>query len=91
MLDIAALNAYTIFQKLDPEYEKREAFKRRLFITELAESLIIPHMKTRQKILGSQKPAKEAMIGCGLSFARSTAQREAAPQKRKRCALCETC
>ena len=81
MLDIAALNAYTIFRKLHPEYEKSKASNRRLFITELAESLIMPHIKTRQKIPQLQKPTKEAVIRCGLSFASSSAQREAAPQK----------
>ena len=89
MLDIAALNAYTIFRKLHLEYKKSKASKRRLFITELAESLIMPHMKTRQKIPRLQKPTKEEMIRCGVSFACLSAQRKAAPQKRKRCALCE--
>ena len=50
MFDVAALNVYTIFRKLHPKYEKSKASKRRLFITELAESLIMPHMMTRQKI-----------------------------------------
>ena len=91
MLDIAALNTYTIFRKLHSEYKKSKAFKRRLFITELAESAIMPHMKNRQKSPQLQKPTKEAIIRkCGLSFACLSAQREAALQKRKRCALCET-
>ena len=90
MLDIGALNAYTIFRKLHSEYEKSKASKSRLFIRELAESFIMPHMKTRQKILQLQKPTKKAMIRCGLSFACLSAEREATPQKQKRCALCET-
>ena len=90
ILDIVALNVYTNFRKLHPKYEKSKASKRKLFITELAKSLITPHMKTRQKTPQLQKPTKEAMIRCGLSFACSSAQREAAPQKRKRRTLCET-
>ena len=74
MLDIAALNAYTIFRKLHLEYKKSKASKRKLFITELAESLIMPHMKTRQKIPRLQKPTKEEMIRCGVSFACLSAQ-----------------
>ena len=90
MLDIAALNAYTIFRKMHAEYKKSKASKRRLFFTEFAESFIMPHVKIRQKIPQLQKPTKEAIIRCCLSFACSSAQREAAPQKRKKCALCGT-
>ena len=79
MLDIAALSAYTIFRKLHPEYEKSKASKRRLLITKLAESFIMPNLKTRLKIPQLQKPTTEAMNRCGLSFACSSAQREAAP------------
>ena len=86
LLDIAALNAYTVFKQVYPDQQGTERSRRR-FITDLAESLILPHMKTRQKIPQLQKATKEAMVRCGLSFP-SIPPPESMLQKRKRCSLC---
>ena len=50
LLDIAALNAYTILRQVHPDHQSTQGSRRRRFITDLANSLIMPHMTTRQKI-----------------------------------------
>ena len=86
LLEVAALNAYTIFRQVHPDQQSTGGSRRR-FLTYLADSLIFAHMKTRQKIPQLQKAAKEAMMRCGLSFS-NTSPTENVLQKRKRCLLC---
>ena len=49
LLDIAALNASTIFRQVHPDCQSGQGSRRRYFITDLATNLILPHMMTRQK------------------------------------------
>ena len=60
---------------------------RHRFLTDVVDSLILFHMKTRQKIPQLQKATKEAMMRCGLSFS-NTSRPENILQKKKRCSLC---
>ena len=64
--------------------------RRRCFITDLAESLIMPHMMTRQKILQLHKATKEAMMRCSLAFSSTSLQTGITLQKRKRYLLFQT-
>ena len=57
------------------------------FLTDLADNLILPHMKTRQKIPQLQKATKEAMTRCCISFS-NTSPPQNILQNRKRCSLC---
>ena len=68
VLDIAALNANTVFQQVYPDYLSGYYSWRRCFKTDLAESLIMPHTMTTQKIPQLHKVTKEAMIQCGLGL-----------------------
>ena len=58
LLDVAALNAYTIFRQVHPDQQSTGGSRRR-FLTDLADSLILLHMKTKQKIPSSRKPQKK--------------------------------
>ena len=58
LLDVAALNAYTIYRQVHPDQQSTGSSRRR-FLTDLADSLILPHMKTRQKIPQLQKATKK--------------------------------
>ena len=49
LLDIAALNSYTIFRQVYLDYQNGHSSRRRRFLTDLAESLIMPHMTSRQQ------------------------------------------
>ena len=64
LLDVAALNAYTVYRQVHPDQQSNGGSRRR-FLTDLANSLILPDMKTRQKIPQLQKATKEAMMRCG--------------------------
>ena len=86
LLDVAALNAYTIYRQVHPDQQSTGGSRRR-FLINLADSLILPHMKTKQKIPQLQKATKEAKMRCGLSFS-NTSPPENILQKRKRCSLC---
>ncbi|XP_076814690.1 uncharacterized protein LOC143460899 [Clavelina lepadiformis] len=88
LLDIAALNAYTIFRQVYPDYQSGQGSKRRGFITDLANCLILPHMMTRQKIPQLHRATREAMVRCGLAFRSTSLQTANTLQKRKRCSLC---
>ena len=87
LLDIAALNAYTVFGQVYPDSQSTQGSRQRRFITDLANSLIYPHMKTRQKIPQLRKATKKAMVRCGLTFS-SAFPRDNTLPKRKRCVLC---
>ena len=57
LLDVVALNAYTIYKQVHPDQQSTGSSRRR-FLTDFADSLILPHMKARQKILQLQKATK---------------------------------
>ena len=87
VLDIAALNGNTVFRQVYPDYLSGRCSRQRPFVTNLAESLIIPHMMTRQKIPQLLKATKEAMMRCGLGLSNASFQTGITLQKRKRCFL----
>ena len=87
LLDVAALNAYTICTQVHPDQQSTGGSRRR-FLKYLENSFISPHMKARQKIPQLQKATKEAMMRCGLYFS-NTSPPENILQKRKRCLLCQ--
>ena len=88
VLDIAALNAYTVFRQVYPDYLSSHCSRRQRFITGLAKSLILHHMITRQKIPQLHKATKEAMMRCGLGLSSTSLHTGITLQKRKRCFLC---
>ncbi|CAK8677360.1 unnamed protein product [Clavelina lepadiformis] len=67
LLDIVALNAYTICRQVYPDYQSGQGSKRRGFITDLANCLILLHIMTRQKIPQLHRATREAMVRCGLA------------------------
>ena len=88
VLAIAAPNVYTVFRQVYPDYLSGHCSRRRRFLTDLAESLIMPHMITRQKIPQLHKATKEATMRCGLGLSSTLLQTGITLQKRKRCFLC---
>ena len=90
MLDIAALNAITIFKALQPNYMSGVTHVKRLFIKNLTKQFVMPFIIRRQTTPLYQKPIKEAMKRCGLTFNYSNPvqQQQAPASKRKRCYIC---
>ena len=46
-IDIAAVNAFVLWKKLNPEWKAQCLDKRRLFLLELGKQLVEPHMRSR--------------------------------------------
>ncbi|XP_056880212.1 piggyBac transposable element-derived protein 4-like [Takifugu flavidus] len=94
MLDVATLNALASFTSQHPGYMSGISNARRLFIKELGQELVTPHMKRRMEstpIL--QKPIVEAMGRCGIikqNPGTTQPQEDIRQGKRKRCAICTT-
>ena len=68
MLDVAVMNAYTLFKGVHPEYMNGVNHKRRLFLKELVKEFAIPHMTWHQKQPALKRHVKEASTKCGLVF-----------------------
>ncbi|CAK8675583.1 unnamed protein product [Clavelina lepadiformis] len=77
-----------IIRQVYPDYQSGQGSKRRGFITDLANCLILPHMMTRQKIPQLHRATREAMVRCGLAFRSTSLQTANTLQKWKRCSLC---
>ncbi|XP_056869731.1 piggyBac transposable element-derived protein 4-like [Takifugu flavidus] len=97
MLDVATPNAYASFTSQHPGYRSGISNARRLFIKELGQELVMPHMKRHMESTPVlQKPIVEAMGRCGIIKQNpGTTQpqediRQAGQGKRKRCAICTT-
>ena len=86
--NLQTLNGYTVFRQVYPNYLSGHCSRRQRFIIDLAESLIKPHMMTRQKIPQLHKAAKEAMMRCGLGLSSTSLQTGITLQKKKQCFLC---
>ncbi|KAE8285601.1 hypothetical protein D5F01_LYC15266 [Larimichthys crocea] len=67
MVDVGALNAFTIFTSHHSDYMGGVPNARRLFIKELAKELIMPYMRRRMETsLHLQRHVTQAMEICGL-------------------------
>ncbi|XP_019735991.1 M-phase phosphoprotein 8 isoform X1 [Hippocampus comes] len=49
MLDVSCYNAFVLFTTINPEWNQTKSFKRRLFLNEVANSLILPEMEKRRR------------------------------------------
>ena len=91
MLDIATINAFTIFKALQSNYITGVTHARRLFIKELTKQLVVPFMRKRQATSLLQKLIKETMMRCGLTFHNADVvqqQQQIPASKRKRYHIC---
>lgn len=88
IVDIAALNAFIVFKKEHPDYQKGVPHARRLFLKELARELVISHMKKRSENPNIQR----SVLDCMKSFiSLPGSSNESIPEgekKRKRCHFC---
>ena len=67
LLDVAALNAFVVFSTQDSEFEVGKNHKRRLFLQNLAEELVIPQIRRRQRVTTNlNSTVLVAMEQCGV-------------------------
>lgn len=92
VLDVATLNAYTIFTAHHPDYMGGVTNARRLFLKELVKELVMPYMKRRLEGMPLlQSHIIEAMGRCGIEKQNTRPQediRQEGQSKRKRCRIC---
>ena len=91
MLDVAVMNAYTLFKGVHPEYMKGVNHKRRLFLKELVKELVIPHMTWRQKQPRAHEARQRGNDKVWASFfTHDPTSKCSLLQKQKRCQVCPT-
>ena len=91
MLDVAVINAYTLFIDLHTEYMNGVNQKRRLFLKVLVKELVMPHMAWRQKQPALKRYVKDAITECGLIFLPMIQLPSTCLlQKQKTCQICRT-
>ena len=90
VIDIAALNAYTIFTQIKRNNSKGKVNNaRQLFVKELAKQRVMPNMERQKEFLYILRTTVDAMERCGLRFGQSTGSADYAKlSKRKRCYFC---
>ncbi|KAJ8403327.1 hypothetical protein AAFF_G00350990 [Aldrovandia affinis] len=50
ILDVSTYNAFVVWKAINPGWNARKTFKRRLFLEELGRALVTPHIERRQWI-----------------------------------------
>ena len=91
MLDVAVMNAYTLFIGVHIEYINGVNYKRCLFLKELVKELVVPHMTWRLQRPALRRHVKEAMTKCRLIFSPIIQPPNICLlQKQKRCQVCPT-
>ena len=87
LLDTAALNAFIVWTKNVPSWNSGKNFRRRLFLTDLAFSLMHEHTERRGSVLQLHRSVREAIEDVGVHVERETVPQSAS---RGRCQLCPT-
>lgn len=87
MLDISAYNAFVIFREINTEWNKNKKIKRRLFLEELGNELILQEI-SRRSVLPRSSAAK--MIVINTQKTAETTEKTPKPTnlKRGRCFIC---
>lgn len=92
MIDVSAYNSYVIWTEINPAWNCKKNFKRRLYLVELAEQMIDAHILRRTKKPRGQlardlvQNMQEAQ--CSSSVVRPLVTKNDTPYKRQRCFFC---
>ena len=87
LLDICAHNAYIVWGDLYPEWQQLRNDKRRLFLFDLGKSLVMPHIRDRDRA-GLQRPILRAIAAATGEFEPPAHVANAALSPRVRCEIC---
>ncbi|XP_044023761.1 piggyBac transposable element-derived protein 3-like [Siniperca chuatsi] len=90
MLDVSVYNAFVLWSAVDPFWNQKKTFKRRLFIEELGKMLVSPQMLRRQRL--PRTPAAATMVvDLRKAGDNPMESREPDSTSNKRRKLCEFC
>ena len=85
LLDTAALNAYIVWTENYPSWNSGKNFRRRLYLTDLAFSLLHEHTERRGSVLQLRQSVREVIEDVGVHVERPAAPENAS---RGRCHFC---
>lgn len=91
VVDVGAIAAFIVWLGNFPQWKiSKGKRRRRLFLSELANQLVMPHMRCRALTPTLQAPIRNAMkmVGVDLPLPVQQAQGHTSAAKRKRCHLC---
>lgn len=94
IMDVSAYNAYVIWTEINPAWNSNKLFKRRLFLEELGNEMIKPHIIRRKKLpYGTSAKSVVHKIQVASMSAAATAplrclDNTVASNKRQRCFFC---
>ncbi|KAE8296656.1 hypothetical protein D5F01_LYC05417 [Larimichthys crocea] len=57
LLDVSLYNAFVLWTSIEPSWEQQKGHRRRLFIEEVGEALVTPHMEKRERLPRSSAAA----------------------------------
>ncbi|KAK1877869.1 Methionine synthase [Dissostichus eleginoides] len=57
LVDISHYNAYVLWTSIEPSWQQQKPYRRRLFIEEVGEMLVTPHIKKRGRLPRSSAAA----------------------------------
>ncbi|KAI4808179.1 hypothetical protein KUCAC02_000245 [Chaenocephalus aceratus] len=66
LVDISHYNAYVLWTSIEPSWQQQKPYRRRLFIEEVGEMLVTPHIKKRGRLPRSS-PAHQPLQQCPCS------------------------
>ena len=89
-IDVGAVTAFVIWMAKYPEWKSsEEKRRRRIFLLELGQELVIPHIKRKAANSGQRASIQMAMNMIGInSAAAQEAQMQAPIRKKRRCSFC---
>lgn len=87
ILDVSGVAAYVVWKKLFPSWNNKKHEKRRLFLINIAESLVVPEIQ-RRNLHGVSKTTKTCMLQFVPSTSTATEPRTIPENKKRRCHIC---
>lgn len=86
MVDVSLYNAYVLWISVDPSWEQQKSHRRRLYIEEVGESLVKPHMIKRGRL--PRTPAAAEMVTAERAAAAGPSVSTESSRDRKQCEFC---
>ncbi|KAL3999245.1 serine carboxypeptidase 1 [Sarotherodon galilaeus] len=86
MIDVSLYNAYVLWISVDPSWQQQKSHRRRLYIEEVGESLVKPHMMKRGRLPRSSAAAE--MVTAERDAAAAGPSVSIQSRDRKKCEFC---
>nr|XP_020443286.1 piggyBac transposable element-derived protein 4-like [Monopterus albus] len=89
LLDVSLYNVFVLWTSLDPSWQEHKTYKRRLFIQEVGEQLVTPHIQRRERLPRASNAANLVMeMQDGAAAAAAGPSQRSTVKCRRQCHLC---